>query len=127
RLVDFYNNIPFDQAAQGNTHLNPAYESGEVVYQKAVDLISGGMADLKASTTTEIENTGDLLFAGKTSMWLKFANTVKLRALIRQSEKSNQAYIASQIQAIVQEGSGFLEIGEDAMINPGYLNSAGKM
>src|SRR5690606_24816145 len=99
RLVDFYNNIPFDQAAQGNTHLNPAYESGEVVYQKAVDLISGGMADLKASTTTEIENTGDLLFAGKTSMWLKFANTVKLRALIRQSEKSNQAYIASQIQA----------------------------
>jgi hypothetical protein len=127
RLVDFYNNIPFDEAAQGNTHLNPAYESGEIVYQKSVDLITEGMADLRASTTTQVENTGDLLFAGNTSMWLKFANTVKLRALIRQSEKANQAYISSQIQTIIQDGSGFLQIGEDALINPGYLNSAGKL
>jgi hypothetical protein len=127
RLVDFYNNIPFDQAAAGNTHLNPAYEQGEVVYQKSVDLITQGMSDLRASSTTQIENTGDLLFGGNTSMWLKFANTVKLRALIRQSEKSNQSYIATQIQNIIQEGSGFLDIGEDALINPGYLNSAGKL
>ena len=127
RLVDFYNNIPFDQAAQGNTYLNPAYESGELVYQKSVDLITEGMADLKASNTSAAENSGDLLFAGNTGMWLKFANTVKLRALIRQSEKGNQAYISDQIQAIQQEGSGFLALGENALINPGYLNSAGKL
>lgn len=127
RLVDFYNNIPFDQAAQGNTFLNPEYENGEVVYQKSLDLISEGMADLKASTSTTAENAGDLLFAGNTSLWLKFANTVKLRALIRQSEKANQSYISSQIQVIQQEGSGFLALGENALINPGYLNSAGKL
>lgn len=127
RLVDFYNNIPFDQAAQGNAYLNPAYEPGEIVYQKSVDLITEGMADLKASTSTTAENSGDLLFAGNTGMWLKFANTVKLRALIRQSEKGNQSYISAQIQAIQQEGSGFLALGENALINPGYLNSAGKL
>lgn len=127
RLVDFYNNVPFDQAAQGNTYLNPEYEPGELVYQKAVDLITAGVADLKVSNTSASQNAGDLLFAGETSMWLKFANTVKLRALIRQSEKGNQSYISSQIQAIVQEGSGFLALGESALINPGYLNSAGKM
>lgn len=127
RLVDFYNNIPFDQAAQGNTFLNPEYESGDVVYQKSIALISEGMADLKASTTSSVENSGDLLFAGNTQMWLKFANTVKLRALVRQSEKGNASYISSQIQAIQQEGSGFLALGENALINPGYLNSAGKL
>ena len=127
RMVDFYNNVPFDQAAQGNAFLNPEYEPGEVVYQKAVDLISEGMVDLKAVTTLVPENSGDLLFAGNTTMWLKLANTIKLRALIRQSEKGNQSYISSQMQAIQEEGSGFLALGENALINPGYLNSAGKL
>lgn len=127
RLVDFYNNIPFDQAAQGTDFLNPEYENGQVVYDKSLDLINQGMADLKASTTPAPGNAGDVMFASNTSLWLKFANTVKLRALIRQSEKGDAAYISQQIQAIQQEGSGFLDLGENAQINPGYLNTAGKL
>jgi hypothetical protein len=127
RLVDFYNNIPVDEAAQGNTYLNPVYESGEVVYQKSIALITEGMTDLKASETPAASNSGDLMFAGNISKWLKFANTVKLRALIRQSEKGSPTYITEQIRLIEQEGSGYLTYGENAAINPGYLNSAGKL
>lgn len=127
RLVDFYNNIPFDQAAQGTNFLNPEYENGQVVYDKSLDLINQGMADLKSSTTPTSANAGDVMFAGNTNLWLKFANTVKLRALIRQSEKGDAAYISRQIQTIQQEGSGFLGLGENAQINPGYLNTAGKL
>src|SRR5690606_30039682 len=35
RLVDVYNNIPFDEAAQGTEFNAPRYEEGKTVYQKA--------------------------------------------------------------------------------------------
>lgn len=127
RLVDFYNNIPFDEAAQGNVFLNPTYESGDQVYQKSIALITEGMTDLKASTPPTAANSGDVMFGGNVTNWLKFANTIKLRALIRQSEKGSATYITEQIAVIQQEGSGFLGQGDQAAVNPGYLNSAGKL
>ncbi len=127
RLVDFYNNIPFDEAAQGNDFINPTYEPGEQVYRKSLALITDGMADLKNSAGAPSGGSGDVMFAGDLSSWLRFANTVKLRALLRQSEKSNSSYITEQLTIIQQEGSGFMGEGQSATINPGYLNSNGKL
>jgi hypothetical protein len=127
RLVDFYNNIPFDQAVTGNRYLNPVYEPGETVYQKSLDLISEGIEDVKSSSMLPSYNHGDILFGGEKSKWAKLGNTIKLRALIRQSEQADLSYIQSQINAILAEGSGFLDWGEHAMVNPGYLNSTGKL
>ncbi|EON78747.1 hypothetical protein ADIS_0644 [Lunatimonas lonarensis] len=127
RLVDFYNNIPFDEAGRGNTYLNPTYEPGEQVYRKAVQLISEGIQDVKSSGVIPSQTHGDVLFGGQKSLWAKFGNTIKLRALIRQSEKGDPNYINSEIQAIQQEGSGFLQPGESANVNPGYLNTPGKL
>ncbi|MCH7409771.1 SusD/RagB family nutrient-binding outer membrane lipoprotein [Belliella sp. DSM 111904] len=126
RLVDMYNNIPFDDAAKGSEVINPAYESGQVVYQKAVNLISEGIEDVKASGTIP-SNHGDVLFQGNKSLWAKFGNTLKLRALIRQSEKNETQYVNAEIQKIITEGSGFLMAGELAAVNPGYMNTNGKM
>ncbi|MCH7413493.1 SusD/RagB family nutrient-binding outer membrane lipoprotein [Belliella sp. R4-6] len=126
RLVDMYNNIPFDDAAQGSDVINPKYEPGNVVYQKSIDLISAGIDDVKASGVIP-QNHGDVLFNGDKVLWAKFGNTLKLRALIRQSEKADAGYITSEIQKISAEGSGFLSAGETAAVNPGYLNSNGKM
>lgn len=127
RLVDFYNNIPFDQAAQGNVYLQPEYEPGEQVYKKSIDLISEGIDDVKSATTNPTIVAADLMFGGDKNLWIRFGNTVKLRALIRQSEKGNNAYIASELGKIQSEGTGFLGIGQHADINPGYLNTSGKM
>lgn len=127
RLVDFYNNVPFDEAARGNEYLNPTYEPGEQVYRKAIALISEGISEVKNSQMVPSFNHGDVLFGGDKNLWAKFGNTVKLRALIRQSEKGDPNYISTEIQAIQQEGSGFLRLGESANVNPGYLNTPGKL
>ncbi|MCM4168135.1 hypothetical protein KCTC52924_03689 [Arenibacter antarcticus] len=127
RLVDFYNNIPFDQAASGNIHLNPVYESGQEVYKKSINLITDGILDVKASDMIPTMNHGDVLFGGKKDLWAKFGNTIKLRALIRQSEKVDLAYLQSEIASITSEGSGFLGPKEHALVNPGYLNTDGKL
>lgn len=126
RLVDFYNNIPFDQAVSGNDYLNPVYEPGKEVYAKSIDLISEGILDVKASSMAPSFNHGDILFDGNKNLWAKFGNTIKLRALIRQSEKADQSYIQSEINTIIAEGSGYLGANEHALINPGYLNTNGK-
>ncbi|MBS9523811.1 SusD/RagB family nutrient-binding outer membrane lipoprotein [Litoribacter alkaliphilus] len=124
RLVDFYGNIPFDEAGQGNEKLQPRYEDGQVVYQKAINLITSGIADLKQAGPVPATN-GDVMFNGNVDSWIKFANTVKLRALLRQSELGNEAYIQEQLALISQEGSGFIQ--HHAQVNPGYLNTTGKM
>ncbi|MEA5403289.1 SusD/RagB family nutrient-binding outer membrane lipoprotein [Arcicella sp. DC2W] len=127
RLVDFYNNIPFDEGLQGTKFPTPKYETGKSVYEKSIALISEGMTDIKSSAAGSQPNADDILFKGNKVSWLKFANTIKLRALLRQSEANNSAYITTEMQKITQEGSGFLGVGESATIQPGYLLTAGKM
>jgi hypothetical protein len=127
RLVDIYNNVPFEEALQGTEYSTPTYENGQSVYQKSLDLISQGIEDIKNSPAGTQPGMDDLLFQGNAELWAKFGNTVKLRALIRQSEVSDPSYIQSELGKIDSEGSGFLGVGENALVQPGYLNTATKM
>lgn len=127
RLVDLYNNVPFEDALQGTVRLTPRYESGQQVYEKAVNLITEGIQDIKeAPVTAPKPSTDDVLFQGNMTRWLKLANTVKLRALLRQSEAGTGAYVQAELAKIQAEGSGFLGAGENAYVQPGYLVTAGK-
>lgn len=127
RLVDIYNNVPFEEALQGTEYSTPTYEPGQSVYQKSLDLISQGIEDIKNSPAGTQPGSDDLLFQGNAELWAKFGNTVKLRALVRQSEVSDLSYIQSELAKIDSEGSGFLSAGENAWVQPGYLNTASKM
>lgn len=126
RLVDFYNNIPFDEAAKGTEFNAPNYEDGKTVYQKAVNLITEGIVEVKNSPEIGLRND-DVLFKGNRTAWAKFGNTIMLRAMIRQSEMNDETYITSVLKTITEEGSGFLGKGEHAAAVPGYQNSAGKL
>ncbi|GAB2802125.1 SusD/RagB family nutrient-binding outer membrane lipoprotein [Rhabdobacter roseus] len=128
RLVDVYNGVPFDDALQGTKVLSPRYEDGKTVYEKAINLITEGIVDMKSTLPGTEASTDDILFKGDKTLWAKFGNTVKLRALVRQSQVAGQAsYITSEIQKIQQEGSGYLGVGQSALAQPGYLNTAGKL
>jgi hypothetical protein len=63
------------------------------------------------------------MFKGSKSLWIAFANTLKLRLLLRQVPNGNQSYVTTQIQAIVAQGGGFLGAGQDASINPGFTDA----
>ncbi|RYY26409.1 MAG: SusD/RagB family nutrient-binding outer membrane lipoprotein, partial [Chitinophagaceae bacterium] len=127
RLVDFYNNVPFEDALKGTREATPAYEDGKTVYDKSLALITQGIEDIKNTIPGSEAGSDDILFQGDKSRWIRFANTIKLRAFLRQSETDNLQYVTTEIQKIVQEGSGFLGVGESALVNPGYLLTAGKM
>lgn len=127
RLVDIYNGMPFNEALKGTAMPTPVYEEGKVVYSKAMDLVTEGIENIKRATAGTEPAGDDVLFKGNKTLWAKFGNTVKLRGLIHQSETGDAAYIAAEIKKIEQEGSGFLGVGENAFVQPGYLNTAGKL
>lgn len=128
QLVDLYNNVPFDDALQGSKVSTPKYEPGEQVYNKSMQLINQGIEKIKtASSTSQKPTNDDVIFKGDLLKWLKFANTIKLRALLRQSEINKSAYIQEEIAKINQEGSGFLLEGENAAVAPGFTNTTNGM
>ncbi|MBP3942214.1 SusD/RagB family nutrient-binding outer membrane lipoprotein [Sphingobacteriaceae bacterium WQ 2009] len=126
QLVDIYNNVPYEEALLGSAVNRPKYEDGKAVYEKSINLITAGIQQINAATVAPKQD--DIIFAGNKKLWSKFGNTIKLRALLRQSEQASQAaYIRTEIDKIVKEGSGFLSSSESALVQPGYLNTTGKL
>ena len=128
-LVDTYGNVPYSEALKGTSLINPKYDNAQDVYNGIMSDIDAGIAAIKSASATETKpSTDDILFKGNMTLWIKFANTLKLRILIRQSEMTDRAaYITAEIAKITAEGSGFLGSGESAQINPGYVASSGKL
>ena len=66
----------------------------------------------------------DIVYNGDMGAWSKFANTLKLKMLVQESGISARAsYITSAMPAS-STSADFIGVGEGALANPGYLNSA---
>lgn len=123
-LVDAYGDVPYTSALQGTTAILPTYDKGQDIYEDLFKQIDAGMALLTKGDGTLNPSTNDIMFQGNIPKWLKFGNTLKLRMLLRQSEKSDRAsFIQAQLATIKASGYGFLGAGENASVNPTYANS----
>ncbi|QKZ14417.1 SusD/RagB family nutrient-binding outer membrane lipoprotein [Spirosoma sp. KUDC1026] len=130
-LVDTYGNIPYTEALAGVSTASPKYDDQVAVYEDLFNQIDAGLAlfdqaDQLADQGATVLNPGtnDIMFHGDLDLWREFANTLKLRMLLRQSEKSDrQSFIQAQLTKIKASGYGFLGAGESATVNPGYTNS----
>ncbi len=101
-LTDVYGPIPFTEANVKGIS-KPKYDSQENVYKGIIALLTeaDGLIDV---TKSNVPAAADLLFAGNLSKWKKFANSLKLRALIRIS-KAPGINNAAEIQALVTAGN----------------------
>jgi hypothetical protein len=123
RSVDVINNMPYSEAFKVNIR-QPKYDDGKFIYDDLIlQLDSASILIKNADINKNIKLTlSDIMFHGDKTLWLKFINTLKLRLLVHQANRPDRsAYISEQIQKIVTEGAGFLESGEDASFNPGYV------
>lgn len=123
KLVDSYGKIPYSEAFEGVGNFFPSYDEPEAVYADNLAQLDSAILMIQNANHAAETNmaTNDIMFGGDMDEWLAFANTVKLRYLIRESSVIGAAGKA----AIEKTASlGFLEV--DAMVNPGYLNTSGK-
>lgn len=115
-LVDAYGETPYKEAFDA-TILAPAYDDGLTVYQ-------GILADLddaleKAPEGAQVAK--NLLYpSGNSSDWIKFANSVKLKILMRMS---GAADVKSQLQSLIAKDNF---ITADAQYAGCWSNASGQ-
>jgi hypothetical protein len=117
-MVDAYNDIPYSQSVQGAANFYPSYDKASNIYDSLVARLDLAIAALSnPPAAAQVPGPEDIMFHGSLSAWAKFANTVKLRMLVRQSAvSSKQAFITSEISKTAAVGY----LTSDAVVNPGY-------
>jgi len=98
-MTDFYGDIYYSEALKGRDGiLYPKYD-------KQADIYTGILAELDEANTLikqgadEVSATYDLMYGGDKTKWQKFANSLKLRLLMRASKKLADA--GAQMTAIL--------------------------
>src|SRR5450432_310870 len=89
-LVDQFGDIPYYAAANPNVELTPVYDKDAAIYKDLILQLDTAITDLSASQATD-DDVADVMFKGDKSLWVKFANTLKLRILLRQVPKGDQS------------------------------------
>lgn len=110
-LVDHFGDVPYSQAVQGaiedGSILAPAYDDDAAIYPQLVTALDDALVDLHAAPAGV--GTEDLIYSGDLSSWIKFANSLKLRVLLRMSDVND---VAAQVKATVDAGE-FIETTDE--------------
>lgn len=122
-MVDTYGDIPYSQAFKVTQYKTPAYDKAVDIYNALQSGLDTAISYMKTPSSLAFQ-TADIVNHGDAEKWIKFANTLKLRLLIRQSEVSG-LNPAAEITKIINEGN-VLGAGESVGVNPGYSNSQNK-
>lgn len=129
QLVDMYGNVPYSDALKGVKSLAPKFDDQKAIYESLITSLDEAIVDIKANPFASAFTGSDIVFKGNATKWAKFANSLKLRILMHQARVSGRdAYIKTEINKIVAEGSGFIS-GEDVGSGGSgfYVASAGKL
>jgi len=127
QLVDCYGNVPYSDALKGLGSIAPKFDDQKAVYDSLIILLDKAIVDLKANAFVGSSGAADIVFKGSTTNWIRFANSLKLRLLIRQSRIPGRgAYITTEINKAAAATEGFLAAGQDVRSNPGYAANDGQ-
>ncbi len=121
-LVDLFGNIPYSEAFLADEKPTPAYDKAQDIYADLQTRLDLAISYLKLPAPGAFV-AADIVNGGDTDKWIKLANTIKLRLLLRQSEIG--VATAAEIAKIQAEG-GVLDLGESVSANPGYVNEEDK-
>ncbi|MCB0508476.1 MAG: SusD/RagB family nutrient-binding outer membrane lipoprotein [Bacteroidetes bacterium] len=107
-LTDLFGDIPMADAMKGDEGVfTPTFNTTQEVYDALIPLIDEGITEVQ-STDPGIATPGadDLMYGGDLDKWIAFANTLKLKVLIRRGD-----YAAAK--TLVQSGVPFIDAETD--------------
>ncbi len=110
-LTDNWSDVPFSEAIGAkNDNFTPAYDTQEAIY-------AGILADLRTAETLLQQNQvvlgGDILYDGDIGKWIQFANSLRLRYLMRTSNRND---VGAEIQSILDSGNYIAANGDNALM-----------
>lgn len=97
-LVDCYGEIPYTQALDPDI-LTPVYDDGQTVYEGLLSELDEAMSHVESSASV----CTNFLFSNQTAdSWIKFANALKLKLLMRMSGVKD---VQSEVAALIAENN----------------------
>ncbi len=88
-LTDCWENIPYEEALQGETNITPKFNSQEDIYAKIQSLLDESIEKLSETNSFYKPGKDDLIYGGNISKWVKLAHSLKARYMLHLSNKSN--------------------------------------
>jgi len=121
-LVDLYGDIPYSEAHKRAANLTPAYDDDLSIYRNLIVQLDEAIALIDNAPAGSLNPGGnDVMLGGDMETWKKFANTLKLRILLRESGRSaSGTYVQDKIDEMEADGAEFLGANDNITINPGF-------
>lgn len=127
-VTDLFGDMPFFDAGkgfEGLEFLTPEFDSQESIYKFLLEELKWANDHIKTEPNPvtaggkPYESFGnfDNLFENDLSLWVKFANSLRLRHALRMVEK-DPAYATPILQEIIETGLPLIEEGEDVAMYP---------
>jgi hypothetical protein len=91
-LVDHFGDVPYSDAIKGaiedGSILAPQYDDDAAIYPHLVTTLNDAIAELQAAQEDAVIAIGseDMIYGGNLDSWIRFANSLKLRILLRMSD-----------------------------------------
>ncbi len=97
-LIDCFGETPYSDAIDAN-NLTPRYDDGQTVYDGIIAELDNALSKVNGGESV----CTNFLFPGdKADSWIKFANALKLRILMRESGVKD---VKSQLASLIEEGN----------------------
>jgi hypothetical protein len=121
-LVDYLGNIVFSEANNPGEFPSPHLDDGPDAYAAAIALLDEAKAYM---TGASLGTATDLYFGGSSAKWIKFINTIKMRADLAQGNYPaviNATNVMSSTDDDMEYSYGTQELGPDTR-HPDYVNN----
>lgn len=125
-MTDAFGPIPYSEVGNGQDVVN--YDSQEAIYTDFFKILTEATTVLSQNTNKTAFATGDVIYGGNLTQWLKLGNSLRLRAAMRVSKKSAGIAKTQAEAAIAAAGGLITTAGDNATIKPtppNYLNPLG--
>lgn len=111
RVTDTYGPVPYSKIGQ-NGEINVPYDSQETVYKTMIDELENAVEVMMPMKNEQFSAGADVIFGGKISKWIKYANSLKLRLAMRMSY-ADPEYSRAAAESAVAHEVGVMESNDD--------------
>ncbi len=119
-LVDLFGDVPYSEANQGVANTNPKVDKGRAVYDSALAILDGAIADFGKTPSASPAN--DLFYGGSRAKWTSFAKTLKLKAYVQ--TRLVDPSVTSKISALLTENDLINTSSQDFVFSYSTKNQA---
>lgn len=123
-IVDLYGDCPYSQAFLGQDNIYPSYDDDKAIYRALYEQLDLAISLINSANSSDATvGAEDVMLGGNMVNWVRFANSIKLRLLVRQSgltDSDSVTYVQNKLTDLVNSNNF---ITSSITLNPGYSNS----